>query len=142
MDVARVMASRSTCSRASVGAVIAQDTRVVATGYNGAPAGLPHCDHECDCGTPEHIDGYCASLQPCAVAVHAEANAIAFAAKHGVVTDRATLYVTLSPCLSCARLIINAGITDVVYGEQYRNVSGLDLLRSAGVRVSQGTGTR
>ena len=133
-DIAQLMARRSTCSRAQVGAVIARDGRVISTGYNGAPAGLPHCDHTCYCWEPgtDHLPD-CPAGKPCAISVHAEANAIAFAAREGLATRGATMYTTLSPCVPCAQLIINAGIVTVLYTNLYRNMAGVVLLESAGV---------
>lgn len=145
MEMAKVAASRSTCSRAQVGVVIAHEGRVLSTGYNGAPAGMAHCDHMCDCGWKEvKLDGIkladahaagCARFQPCLISVHAEANAIAYAARHGTRLQWSTLYTTWSPCNACAQLIINAGIKEVVYGQNYRDPSGLELLRNAAVSL-------
>lgn len=122
MEVAKVIAQAGTCSRLQVGAVITRDRRIVSTGYNGAPSGVTHCQH-----TVSDI---------CEVAVHAEANAIAFAAKHGIATDRSILWTTDSPCLKCAQLIINAGIRQVVYGRKYRDESGINLLVQVGIGVA------
>ena len=147
MDVASVVSERGTCSRLQVGVVISRDGRIIVTGYNGAPAGIKHCEHECDCLPPEgdwtkHQEG-CASLQPCTVSSHAEQNAIAFAAKHGLALDQSELHVTHGPCLACARSIINAGIQKVTYVEEFRDTSGTDLLRLAGVEVvDEGLGRR
>lgn len=116
------MAQRSTCLRLQVGAVIAFDGRILTTGYNGAPAGVPHCTLDV-CG-PEN---------PCTRTVHAEANAIAFAARHGVRTEGSVIYCTDSPCLECAKLIINSGIQRVFYYRRYRDDSPLDYLLSAGI---------
>jgi dCMP deaminase len=141
MQMAKLMADRATCSRAQVGAVIVIETRPVSSGYNGTAAGLPHCNHACDCTKlptnpdPKHHWVECASRQPCKFSVHAEANAIAFAAKNGVATEGATLYTTMAPCLECAKLIMNAGIVRVVAAEQYRDDSGTRLLLSLGVDV-------
>lgn len=147
MATAYVWADRSTCSRNAVGAVISMNARIIATGYNGAPAGMPHCDHTCPCQTfrgetgnlidvlSEHT-AQC-PLKPCKRAVHAEANAIAFSAKHGVATAGATLHTTMAPCYVCAQLIINAGITTVLFYKPYRDMSGAELLTQAGVRVGQ-----
>jgi dCMP deaminase len=136
MAMANVASQRGTCERAQVGVVIALEGRVLTTGYNGAPAGLPHCSHLCSCSyeypEKEH-DPTCWSLQPCLVASHAEANAIAWAARHGVQLKGATLYTTMVPCLSCAQLIINAGIVKVIAAQRYRDTSGHDLLQRAGV---------
>lgn len=132
---------RSTCSRNHVGCVIAIEGRGLSSGYNGAPAGMPHCDHTCDCGgdelTPGHHDEECASGPAGCVAMHAEANAIAWAARNGNALLNATLYTTLSPCVKCAQLIINAGITRVVWRTIYRDVSGLDLVVASGISSEQ-----
>lgn len=141
MQMAKLMADRATCSRAQVGAIIVKETRPVSSGYNGTAAGLPHCDHTCDCTMlptnpdPKHHWTDCKTRQPCRLSVHAEANAIAFAAKNGVATDGATLYTTMAPCLECAKLIVNAGIIRVVAACQYRDDSGTRLLHSLGVNV-------
>lgn len=120
MAVAGVVAERSTCNRLHVGAVISRDGRVLSTGYNGPPSGLPHCDHESDVG--------------CEDAVHAEANVIAFAARYGVSVEGAEVYVTHSPCPGCAKLLINAGLSSVYYKTPFRDVSGIVLLTRAGIR--------
>lgn len=126
-DIATVVSRRSTCPRKSVGAIIVREGRVLSMGYNGAPAGLPHCH---DVGCLVGPDGGCTRTQ------HAEANAIAFAARHGIATNGAELWTTVSPCPSCAKLIINAGITDVYFMEQYRLREGLDTLVAAKVRIT------
>lgn len=141
MRQAQIVGERSTCARAHVGVVIAMNARVVSQGYNGAPAGMPHCDHTCTCladnafsiarGIP-HEEG-CHAETTCTIAVHAEANAIAFAARHGVATNGAWLYTTLAPCLPCAQLIINAGIIRVVFAKPYRFDLGINLLMDAGI---------
>lgn len=143
MRQAQIVAERSTCARGQVGVVIAHSSRVMSQGYNGAPSGMEHCDHTCDCGYPgeggllfegKHLSN-CSSLKPCSIAVHAEANAIAFAARHGVATDGAELFSSMAPCAACAQLIINAGIWRVVYGKEYRYDDGIQLLMEAGVSV-------
>ncbi len=121
MRVAVVIAQRSTCNRLNVGAVVARDGRMITSGYNGPPSGMAHCLHE--------------SEVPCDAAVHAEANAIAFAARYGSTTQDSELFVTHSPCVNCAKLIINAGIVRVVFGVEYRDPSGLDLLEAASVET-------
>lgn len=118
MDLACAAAARSTCARLRVGAVLAVRGRVASTGYNGAPAGIVHCD--CEPGGD----------RPCDAAVHAEANALIFA---GTTTHGATLYVTHAPCRSCAGLVVNAGVRRVVYGLDYRSTRGLELLATAGI---------
>lgn len=111
MAIAREVASRSTCSRKHVGAVIVRDKMILATGYNGSIRGLAHCDDE------GHLmeDGHCVRT------VHAEANAIVQAARNGVRLDEGQIYVTASPCFGCFKLIANSGIQKVVFGEFYRD---------------------
>lgn len=126
LDVARVMSRRGTCTRLRVGAVLAVDGRICATGHNGAPSGLPHCSHPTD----EPSD-----VETCQTSVHAEANAVAFAARHGVSIAGATLYCTHTPCVHCAMLLVNAGISAVVCALRYRLSAGVDVLRSAGLEL-------
>lgn len=147
MRQAEIVAERSTCARGHVGVVIAHDYRVVSQGYNGAPAGMPHCVHQCNCGSIDKYDDErgehdesCPHVQPCNRAVHGEANAIAFAAKHGVATKGADLFTTMAPCLACSQLIINAGIRRVIYGREYRINDGVELLSDAGIGVWTGKG--
>lgn len=124
--LATVYAARGTCLRAQVGAVISRDGRVISAGYVGAPSGQAHClDIGCDIGT----HGGCTRT------VHAEANAIGYAARAGSSTDGATLYTTHGPCVDCAKLIINAGISRVVYDNPYRDASGVLLLLASGVET-------
>lgn len=128
MNMARVVAGRGTCDRLQVGAVIARDGRVISSGYNGNIVGMAHCNHS------EHPS------IPCTDAVHAEANAILFAARYGMSTEGATLYTTHQPCLNCAKMIINSGIVHVCYEHPYRDNSGLDLLLACpGLSVAQAT---
>ena len=127
MSLALLVSKRSTCSRRQVGALAEKDGRVLVTGYNGAPSGFPHCIDRGGCRLDE--GGGCLD------AVHAEANLIAFAAKHGISLEGATVYTTCAPCLDCAKLLINAGIKKVLYLEEYRDTRGKDLLIQAGVKV-------
>lgn len=131
LEMARSMAQRGTCSRARVGCVIAVDSRVCSTGYNGAPHGLPHCLHP----PLERSADQSANAPACATSIHAEANALIFAARHGVSVAGGVLYTTLTPCVPCAMLILNAGITRVVCAVRYRDESGIFLLREAGIPV-------
>lgn len=124
VETAFIWAKRSTCTRLPVGCVIHRDGRILVQGYNGAPAGLAHCNHDYD-------------DEPCTRAVHAEQNAIAFAARHGVQLEGAHMVVTHQPCLSCANTIVNAGITYVQYVYPYRLKDGLNLLLEAGITVEQ-----
>jgi dCMP deaminase len=111
MDIARMVATRATCDRKHVGAVIVRDRSILSTGYNGALQGQPHCD---EIG---HMmeDGHCVRTN------HAEANAIIQAAKHGVSIDGGTIYTTASPCWPCFRLIAGSGLKCIVFGELYRD---------------------
>jgi dCMP deaminase len=111
MRIAREVATRATCDRKHVGAVIARDKSILATGYNGSIRGHAHCS---DAG---HLmeDGHCVRT------IHAEANAIIQAARNGVRIDQGTIYVTASPCWGCFRMIANAGLVRIVYGEFYRD---------------------
>ena len=158
MDAAFLYAQRGTCSRAQVGAVIAKDGRIIVTGYNGAPSGLPHCDHGTNevptvFGVTVPDSEWSRELQPqrvmmlpdsgtvitpssgCQIAEHAERNAIAYAARYGLSTDQSTLYSTHAPCADCARTIINSGILRVFYTIPYRLTAGIELLELAGVEV-------
>lgn len=109
MQITFQVAKRSTCPRAEVGAVIVRDKRILTTGYNGAPTGLPHCT-EAGCLM---LNGHCVRT------LHAEQNAIIQGALHGVDVSGATIYVTHQPCLVCSKMIINAGIQRVVYAGDY-----------------------
>ncbi len=111
--LAKLAATRSTCLAFPVGAVIVKNKQVLATGYNGSPSGSPHCTAQGFCYPG--LSSCDASKEMPSRAVHAEANAIAQAAKHGISTDGASIYVTLEPCLSCLKLIISAGIREVFY---------------------------
>lgn len=123
MDTARLWSQRGTCSRLQVGAVLARDNRIISIGYNGAPSGNVHCLHVND--------------DPCAVSVHAEENVIQFAARHGLRVEGATMFITHAPCYVCARGMVNAGVAEVCYGEEYRDTRGLDLLRFSGVSLKK-----
>lgn len=138
MDLAQNLSRKSHCVKIHVGAVLTKDTRIVSLGYNGPPAGT----HNCDLEWPEHG---CPrdSKGSCSLALHAEQNAILYAAKNNVSMDGCTLYVTLSPCLACARIIYTMGIKKVFYLESYAQFKGIpmdegvDFLRRFGVQVEQ-----
>jgi dCMP deaminase len=117
MSMAKLASSRSTCLAFPVGAVIVKNNQVVATGYNGSPSGTSHCTEQGYC-YPGLSSCDASSILP-SRAVHAESNAIAQAAKHGISTDNATIYVTLEPCLSCLKLIISSGIKTVYYDTSF-----------------------
>jgi len=138
MELAEKLALRSHCVKAQVGAVLTKDTRIVSLGYNGPPAGTHNCDIEFpEQGCPRDSKG------SCSLALHAEQNAILYATKNNVSMEDATLYVTLSPCISCARVIFTIGIKKVYYKDSYANFKGLstdegvDFLRRFGVEVIQ-----
>jgi len=133
MEIAKVVASRSTCLRQKVGAVIVKDKRILTTGYNGAPTGMPHClDVGC---LREELNVPSGERHELCRGVHAEQNAIIQAAYHGVSIKDSTLYTTHQPCITCAKMIINAGIRKVVYGREYADKRGLELLKEAGIEV-------
>jgi dCMP deaminase len=141
MKMAEIMALRSTCLRAQVGAIIVRDGRPISVGYNGPSAGSPKCvDHnvirktDADSEPFKLIGPFCLGAA-CNRSIHAEANAIAFAAKNGVSVDGCTMYCTYSPCINCAKLIVASGLVRLVYHHQYRDVDGLEFLAANGVTV-------
>jgi dCMP deaminase len=125
MAIGREVATRSTCDRKHVGAVIVRDKMILATGYNGSIRGLSHCDDE------GHMmeDGHCVRT------VHAEANAIVQAARNGVRLEGADIYVTASPCFGCFKLIANAGLSRIVFGEFYRDERIFKLSELIGIKL-------
>ena len=124
LEMAQVWAKNSYCKRRQVGALLVKDRMIISDGYNGTPSGFENqCEDENDVTKP--------------YVLHAEANAITKVAKSGNSSDGATLYVTASPCMECAKLIIQAGIRRVVYKDLYRITDGIDLLKSAGVECEQ-----
>lgn len=125
MGVAQVVAQRGTCSRLKVGAVVSRDGRIISTGYNGAPSGLEHCRHI----PGEVLEGGCQNVE------HAERNAVAFAARHGLALEGGELHVTHAPCLACARTIINSGLIRVTFETPYRLTDGVELIMQAGLEV-------
>lgn len=142
LAVAHQFSRLSTCSRKHVGAVFTVDSRVVSSGYNGAPAGMPHCNHHCDCMQGPAVNEHshlstCRFYQPCVTAIHAEANALADAARRGVKLEGSVLYVTMAPCLPCSQLLVSVGVLEVIYTETYRDESGLDFLRDANIPTKQ-----
>jgi dCMP deaminase len=126
--ITRAVGTRATCSRKAVGAVLVKDKLILATGYNGAPAGLRHCDHT---DGRDLLNGHCAR------STHAEQNAIVQAARHGIGIEGSTLYCTNNPCLTCTKLIINAGVVRIVYEEEYPDTLAFELLRESGVKVER-----
>jgi dCMP deaminase len=125
MNIAREVATRSTCDRKFVGAVVVRDRSILATGYNGSIRGLTHCDE----------DGHLMEDNHCVRTVHAEANAIVQAARNGVRIEGASIYVTASPCWGCFRLIANAGIVRIVFGEFYRDKKIFEFSQKLGIEL-------
>jgi dCMP deaminase len=133
MEIAEVVAKRSTCKRRQIGAVIVKDRRILSTGYNGSPSGLPHClelgclrdEQGIESGTRHEI---CRAL-------HSEQNAIVQAALYGVATTGSTLYCTHQPCSLCAKMLINAGIGRVVFEGDYPDTFSLEMLEAARIEI-------
>ena len=125
MNIARVVATRATCDRKHVGAVLVRDRTILSTGYNGSIRGLPHCSEV------GHMmeDGHCVAT------VHAEANAIIQAAKNGVAIEGSTIYTTASPCWPCFKLIANAGCHRIVFGEFYRDARIFEFAKQIGIEL-------
>ncbi len=135
LDIAGLVSRRSTCRRRSVGAVLVRDKRILATGYNGAPTGLRHClDLGC---LREQLQVPSGERHELCRGLHAEQNSIIQAALHGVSVREATLYCTNYPCVICAKMIINAGVTKVVFREGYSDRLSQEMLEEAKVRVQQ-----
>jgi dCMP deaminase len=132
MQIAHLVATRATCPRRSVGAVLVRDKRILATGYNGAPSGLPHCP---DLGPTHEWPTGCLRAGHCIRALHAEQNALLQAAKIGVACDGATIYVTCQPCNACAKMVINAGIKRVIYEGEYPDEFSKEIFRDAQLEV-------
>ncbi|MGM0596395.1 MAG: deoxycytidylate deaminase [Myxococcota bacterium] len=125
MNIARMVASRSTCPRKAVGAVIVKDHAILSTGYNGSMRGAPHCT---DVGCMMENDH-------CVATIHAEQNAIIHAAKHGISMENSVIYVTSSPCWICFKMIVNAGITKIFYGEFYRDKKSMYWAKKLGINM-------
>ena len=131
MSMARLAAGRSTCLRRKVGCVLARDRRVLATGYNGAPSGVPHCD-EAGC-VRERLGIPSGERTELCRAVHAEQNAMAQAARFGISLEGCTAYITCQPCAMCMKSLMQAGVCAVVWdGDEYPDTLGLELAAEAG----------
>ena len=126
MNIARVVATRATCSRKHVGAVIVRDRTILSTGYNGSIRGTPHCDE----------DGHMMEDGHCVRTIHAEINAVIQAAKNGTAIAGASIYVTASPCWSCFKCVANAGLVRIVYGEFYRDERIFRFAQAAGIELT------
>jgi dCMP deaminase len=140
MEIARVVATRSTCLRIHVGAVIVKEGQIISTGYNGAPHGFEHC-LDIGCIREKQNIAHGTRHEICR-AVHAEQNAIIQAAIHGVSIEGATIFCTHQPCILCTKMIINGKIRRVVYLNEYPDRSSLDFLKQAGIEVTKMPGGR
>ena len=125
MNIAREAATRSTCDRKHVGAVIVRDKTILSTGYNGSIRGMPHCDEM----------GHTMENDHCVATIHAEANAIIQAARNGVNISGAEMYTTASPCWNCFKLIANSGIQRIYFGEFYRDERSLQVATRIGIEL-------
>ena len=133
MEMAHLVSKRSTCLRRKVGAVIVIDKRVLTTGYNGAPKGLPHCE-ETGC-LREQLQVPSGERHELCRGVHAEQNAIIQAAVFGVSVKGATIYITNYPCSVCVKMLLNAGISEIVYDEEYKDDLAIELLSQSDILV-------
>lgn len=133
MTITKMVATRSTCLRRHVGAILVKDKRMLATGYNGAPSGLKHCS-EVGC-LRENLSIPSGTRHELCRGLHAEQNAIIQAANHGISIRGATLYCTNKPCIICSKMIINAGITQVYYEEGYDDALADQMLAEANIQM-------
>lgn len=133
MQIVDLVKTRSTCLRRQVGALIVKDKRILASGYNGAPAGVSHCE-EVGC-LREQLNVPSGTRHELCRAIHAEQNAIVQAAYSGTSVKGATMYVSLQPCSLCAKLMINAGIVKLVYRGSYPDELSLSMLNEAGIEL-------
>lgn len=133
MNMAKLSATRSTCLRRSVGAVIVKEKRILTTGYNGAPRGLKHCEETGCVRLEKHIES--GTRHELCRGVHAEQNAVIQAAYFGVSVKDASIYITNFPCVLCAKILINAGIKEVVYLDDYVDVLSREILEESNVIV-------
>lgn len=132
MSIAEMVKTRSTCTRRQVGAVIVKDKRILTTGYNGTPTGLKHCD-EAGC-LREQLGIPSGQRHELCRGIHAEQNAIIQAANFGVPIQGSTIYVTLSPCILCTKMLINSGITRIVTKEAYDDELALKMLEECSIK--------
>jgi dCMP deaminase len=133
LSIADLVATRSTCMRRNVGAVVVKNKQILATGYNGAPTGIEHCDKK-GCLRQE-LNIPSGERHELCRALHAEQNAFLQAARHGISLDGATLYITTQPCSICAKMIINAGVQKIVYKGAYPDEFALEFIKDAGIEL-------
>ena len=126
MNIAKEVATRSTCDRKHVGALIVRDKTILSTGYNGSIRGMPHCEEA----------GHLMENDHCVATIHAEANAVLQAAKNGVMINTGEIYITASPCWTCFKMLANAGIKKIYYGEFYRDERIFDVAKKLGIELT------
>ncbi|MCK4226242.1 cytidine/deoxycytidylate deaminase family protein [candidate division WOR-3 bacterium] len=136
MQITELVASRATCLRRKVGAVLVRNKRILTTGYNGPPSGIEHCEKRGGCMRDE-LDIPSGERMELSRAIHAEQNAIIQAAKMGISIENSTLYVSTHPCFTCAKMLINAGVKKIIYKEGYPDSFAEEILKEAGVEVIQ-----
>jgi dCMP deaminase len=136
LTITRQVAERSTCVRAKVGAVIVRDKSILASGYNGAPSGMPHCT-EVGCLIYRSETPFGGTEENCYRTIHAEINAIAQAARNGTSIRDAAIYITHSPCIHCAKTLVNTGIRTIYYERPYKLETVDDIVRHTGVELRQ-----
>ena len=136
MQICRVVAEGSTCTRAEVGAVIVKDRTILATGYNGSPAGMPHCSEVgCLVTTSTTPDG--TTEENCFRTIHAEINAIAQSAKNGVSISGSAIYITHSPCIHCLKVLVNVGIRRICFERPYKLDRVQEMVDKSGIELHQ-----
>jgi dCMP deaminase len=133
LEMAKLVAKRSTCLRRCVGAVLVKDKRILATGYNGAPRGLKHCDEK-GC-LRDRLKIPSGERHELCRALHAEQNALIQASLYGISTQGSTVYATCQPCVICAKMLINAGIKEIVIADGYPDKMALEFLRQAKIKI-------
>lgn len=133
MTIANQVASRTTCVRRAVGAIIVKDKRILATGYNGVPTGITHCE---DAGClREKLNVPSGQRHEICRGLHAEQNAIIQAAKSGTNLDGSTIYCTTQPCVVCAKMLINTGIKEIIYTNPYPDELAMNMLKESGIKL-------
>jgi dCMP deaminase len=135
MQITRLVATRSTCMRRQVGALLVKNKNILATGYNGVPSGIRHCD-EVGC-LREQLKVPSGERHELCRGLHAEQNAIIQAARHGINIEGSTLYCTDSPCIICSKMLINAGVETVIYGRGYPDSLSQEMLQEADISALQ-----
>ena len=136
MKITELVASRATCLRRKVGAVLVRNKRILTTGYNGPPSGIRHCEQRGGC-IREELKIPSGERMELSRAIHAEQNAIIQAAKEGISIEDSTLYVTTHPCFTCSKILINAGVKEIIYKEGYPDSFAVEILKEASVLVVQ-----